>query len=95
MTIINDNYYCFMFNKVVYNIAKKEIEKLYFRLEKEGESKIPGLMEQWLREKRLCEEEIVNEASHTFFVGVDTVCYASFANLHELGTLTCIIHTDG
>ena len=49
--------------------------KLYARLERGEESETPGLMEQWLREKKLTEEEIVSEAVEVFNAGVDTVSW--------------------
>ena len=57
-----------------YAFAAKEMEKLYSRLERGVESETPGLMEQWLREKKLTEEEIMSEAVEMFGAGVDTVC---------------------
>ena len=51
----------------------KEMKDLYSRLEAGEESEAPGLLEQWLREGKLSEDEALNEAVSTFIVGVDTV----------------------
>ena len=68
------------------------MEKLYSRLERGEESEAPGLMEQWLREKKLTEEEIVNEAAGTFGAGVDTV---SFIELIHWDVLTSTYQKRG
>ena len=58
----------------------KEMKDLYSRLEAGEESEAPGLLEQWLREGKLSEDEALNEAVSTFTVGVDTV--SSVLDLH-------------
>ena len=70
---------------MLHGYAAKEMEKLYSRLERGEVSKTPGLMEQWLSEKKLTEDEIVREAADTFSAGVDTVCCSSCK-------LFCILH---
>ena len=37
------------------------------------ESEVPGLLEQWLREGKLSEEEAITESIGSFMAGVDTV----------------------
>ena len=51
----------------------KEMKDLYSRLEAGEESEAPGLLEQWLREGKLSEDEALNEAVSAFTAGVDTV----------------------
>ena len=54
-------------------VARKEADRLYSRLNAGEESKVPGLLEQWLREGKMSEEEALNESVGMFLVGVDTV----------------------
>ncbi len=46
---------------------------MYSRLEAGIESKTPGMLEQWLREEKLTEEEAILEAGGIFGAGVDSV----------------------
>ena len=57
--------------------AREETEKLYARLEKGVESEAPGLLELWLREGKMTEEEAITEASAIFGAAVDTVWISS------------------
>ena len=57
----------------VYGFARREMEKLCTRLEKET----PGLLKQWLREGKVTEEEAFIEASYVFAAAVDMVNIAS------------------
>ncbi len=59
--------------KVIEATSKKEIKRLYARLEAGEESETPGLLEQWLREGKISEEQAISEAIGTFAAGVDTV----------------------
>ncbi len=54
-------------------MSRKEIKRLYARLEAGEESETPGLLEQWLREGKISEEQAISEAISTFGAGVDTV----------------------
>ena len=67
--------------------SNKEMAKLLSRLEKGEESEAPGLMEQWLREKKLSEEEIAIESAGSFGAGVDTVQLSWLA-----GHTPCSLH---
>ena len=55
------------------NRTLKEMRNLYSRLEAGEESEAPGMLELWLREGKLTEEEIILEAGQIFVAGVDTV----------------------
>lgn len=57
------------------------MDKLLSQLERGEENEAPGLMEQWLRENKLSEEQIISEAVGTFAAGVDTVCLSSYIQL--------------
>ena len=54
-------------------VARKEADRLYSRLNAGEESEVPGLLEQWLREGKMSEEEALNESVGMFLAGVDTV----------------------
>ena len=54
-------------------VARKEAGRLYSRLNAGEESEVPGLLEQWLREGKMSEEEALNESVGMFLAGVDTV----------------------
>ena len=49
------------------------MDKLYSKLESGEESEAPGLLEQWLREGKVTEEEAIIEAITMFTAGIDTV----------------------
>ena len=53
--------------------AQANVDKLFTRLESGEESETPGLLEQWLKEGKMTEQEALNEAVGTFVVGIDTV----------------------
>ena len=53
--------------------AKKEADKVFSRLQSGEESETPGLLEQWLREGKLSEQEAIAESVSMFAAGVDTV----------------------
>ena len=57
----------------MYAFTAREMEKLCARLEKGEENETPGLLEQWLREGKMTEEEAFMEASYIFAAAVDTV----------------------
>ena len=46
---------------------------MFSRLESGEQSEAPGLLEHYLRDGKLTEEESITEASTMFFSGVDTV----------------------
>ena len=50
------------------------MERLRARLEAGEESETPGLLEQWLKEGKISEEQALSEAITVFGAGVDTVC---------------------
>ena len=52
---------------------KKEAEKVYSQIESGKESEMQGLLEQWLREGKMTEEEAICESMSMFTAGVDTV----------------------
>lgn len=56
-------------------MAKKEMDKFYSRLEAEEESQsdIQSLLEQWLREGKMSEEDALNESISMFTGGIETV----------------------
>ena len=54
-------------------MARKEIVKLYSMLESGEESVLPCLLEQWLKEGKLTEEETIAEAISMFAAALDTV----------------------
>ena len=54
-------------------MARKEMDKLYSQLESGEESEAPGMLEQWLREGKVSEEQAINESVGMFIAGVDTV----------------------
>ncbi len=58
---------------MTYTIAKREIDKVYARMSSGEESETPGLLEQWLREGKLSEEDAIASAITMFIAGVDTV----------------------
>ena len=49
------------------------MEKLFARLEAGEESETVGLLEQWLREGKLSQEQAISESIGMFIAGVDTV----------------------
>ena len=59
---------------MIEDVTRKEAKRFNARLEAEGESETPGLLEQWLREGKISEEQAIREAIATFVAGVDTVC---------------------
>jgi cytochrome P450 len=59
--------------KVMREISREELDKLYSKLEAGEESESPGLMEQWLKEGKISEEEAMATAATMFVAGVDTV----------------------
>ncbi len=58
---------------MTYTISKREIDKVYARMSSGEESETPGLLEQWLREGKLSEEDAIASAIAMFIAGVDTV----------------------
>ena len=50
-----------------------EVNRITALVKAGKESSTPGLLEQWLREGKLSEEEAVTEAIQLFPAGVDTV----------------------
>ncbi len=78
------------------NVSRKELEKLKKRSEKGQESETPGLLEQWLKEGKISEEEAIAEAINSFAAGVDTVhtsinCWRIYHGL----SYECIIFGGG
>ncbi len=59
--------------KVTYTVTKREIDKVYARMSSGEESETPGLLEQWLREGKLSEEDAITTSISMFLAGVDTV----------------------
>jgi hypothetical protein len=59
--------------KVINKISREELDKLYSKLKAGEESECPGLMEQWLKEGKISEEEAMTTAADMFIAGVDTV----------------------
>ena len=53
--------------------AQANTDKLLARLESGEESKTPGLLEQWLKEGKMTEEEAMTESVGIFVAGIDTV----------------------
>ncbi len=53
--------------------GSKYANKLQEKLEKGESSEVQGLLEQWLREKKLSTEEAVAMSSSMFSAGVHTV----------------------
>ncbi len=58
---------------MTYTVAQREIDKVYTRMSSGEESETPGLLEQWLREGKLSEEEAIASSIAMFIAGVDTV----------------------
>lgn len=50
------------------------MKRLKARLEAGEEGETPGLLEQWLREGKIDQEQVITEAMGIFSAGVDTVC---------------------
>lgn len=68
----------------IIEISRNEMRKLMTRLENGQVSDAPCLLEQWLREGKLTEDEAIIEANTSFGAGVDSVCY-----LAKLLTMWC------
>lgn len=61
----------------------KHAEKVRQRIEnKEEGSEVQGLLEQWLREGKMTEEQALMLSADMFFAGVDTVCCSFSISLH-------------
>ena len=51
----------------------KQAEKVHRKIESGEEGEVQGLLEQWLREGKMTEEEALMNSADMFFAGVDTV----------------------
>ena len=69
------NNYILLVIQVTKEYGLKHAERVRRKIEsgEEGEE-VQGLLEQWLREGKMTEEEALMNASDMFVAGVDTVC---------------------
>ena len=68
--------------KVTNKVARKELRKVYQRLEKGEVAEVPGLLEQFLLEGKMSEEVACNECVGLFGAGVDTVSHKLLVPMH-------------
>jgi hypothetical protein len=54
-------------------MAKKELNEFKSRQKAGKKSEVPGLLEQWLMEGKMSEQDALNESIGIFTGGVDTV----------------------
>ena len=68
------NNYILLVIQVTKEYGLKHAERVRRKIEsgEEGEE-VQGLLEQWLRERKMTEEEALMNAADMFFAGVDTV----------------------
>ena len=80
------NNYILLVIQVTKEYGLKHAERVRRKIEsgEEGEE-VQGLLEQWLREGKMTEEEALMTAADMFFAGVDTVCtYCGSFNHYRL-----------